>query len=87
MIMPGPGDPETWGSTTSHPNDPRNGDPGYRNCDECAEETVDLEFYDRTGLCKPCFKELFEADLEEESEAMAVDAHLEMQYEDRYESE
>jgi hypothetical protein len=26
MSMPGPGDPETWGPVTGHPNDPRVGD-------------------------------------------------------------
>ena len=34
---PGPGDPETWGPPTSHPNDPRNDD----HCDYCENEGID----------------------------------------------
>ena len=45
MTLPGPGDPETWGPPTGHPNDPRTPDPvdcpgcdGLAGPDGCAED-------------------------------------------------
>jgi hypothetical protein len=34
--MPGPGDPQTWGPPTGHPNDPRTPDPVDDACPPCA---------------------------------------------------
>ena len=35
MTLPGPGDPETWGPPTGHPNDPRT--PDEAECSDCGE--------------------------------------------------
>ena len=38
MTLPGPGDPETWGPSTGHSNDPRAEDI-YGDCKVCGVET------------------------------------------------
>lgn len=78
MTMPGYGDPETWPSYRGG-NDPR-GPIDYADCSECGKETTDVELYIETEMCPPCFdKHLSNQDYQ-------PDAHLEMDYEDRYES-
>ena len=87
MTLPGYGDPETWTAYGGHPLDPR-APIDYAYCGDCGKETTDVEFYVETEMCRPCYNKMLD---EEEKEAIEneirqnADAHLEMNYEDRYE--
>ena len=58
MTAPGPGDPETWGPPTGHPQDPRTPDP--IDCPACDDGMIDVEGCAACGWTPP------EPDLEPE---------------------
>ena len=73
--MPGPGDPETWGPPTGHPNDPRTEEP-YGPCDVCEQESTQILDWGKdedgkwiTFRCEDC--EALIGDMEEEPVEMA----------------
>jgi len=73
--FPGPGDPETWPSYSGHPNDPR-APADYGICPRCLYETSNTACLLNHKMCEYCLYE----------KKIAEDEHLEMEYEDRYES-